>query len=1107
MGFKKSLKITVNVFLVVILIIVLLPILLLVIAKLSENRIATLALDYVGKEIGAPATVSNVSVRLLRNWPSVTVEIDDLAVGRSTAAGRQLAAVLPNDGCDTLTSLRKIFLSVKAKPLADGKIEVDAIEIDGLTLCYEVDSAGGTNIDFLLAADTTSTPVVFEVEDTQVDTAPALLDVLLRNLTLTDITVRYNDAQMKAQAIVQVPKVQLSARVEGEKYKGQAAGGVVLSRLAFENYNLAALGDIKLDFDAAYDDGQAHIASMQLAANGLSFNVDGDARLGDSIFVDMRAKMPRADIAQLVKVLPAAMLAEFGVTQVAGVASLEAEAKGYYFGDQLLPAVTCALRFDDGRVVTTDYPTITHLSLAGTANVPNAYNLATVTVQLPSLRLATENSAVELEASVNDLEHPEYEVKTRIVLHLDEFAGLIPPGTLESLSGDLEIAFQTQGKLPEELGVATADHFLKSMLIDLNARNIEVGLDPATTIAGINATVHYTPDRRLRVNGLSLNAPAFGARLENALFDARLLGSTADIDNMGVKVDTFRVAMGQTSMAGRLKAKGLQRPDFDVDSRIDVLISDIGHFIPDSLVDAISGTASLRIASRGQIDLDSIEQQIMPIVFEQSKFDLSVRDFNFDLFDDTLVVVNNLGLDMAMANDTLRLDHLSGTAMGIDFGIDSTEVWNVYKAFLLQQPEQKLIVQTHLRLGDIDYDDFAALVEDSTDVEPVVPVAPVGDAATSAQSSVAIAKAKAEQMKAEQAAAAAKAAEPVPEPEEPMFIPHFIARGTVAVNSVKYQKNFAENISLKFRVDDSLYVIDEFSLDAIGGKIVTSLLYDTRDTADRIELHNQMFGVDARKLLEDNDDFGMTEDISHNNISGVLTSDVYARVFMRDTTIFYEKIDVQGEVKIENGGLYGLEPIMDMAKFTGMGELDTIIFKTLTTNLFVFNNRIFMPKTDIVSTALDLSAYGMQSFNGDYEYHAVVHPSDVLFGKSANLLKKQGKESDLQTDEDRRGLYLVMMEVGDTKKTGFDTKALQTKMKTTIRVQDQVLNIRFHPKIVNFSTELDRKEYKRKNNSASGQSDGQAQEPGETPSTPIEQPSGEAVIDNGQTLIKDDEER
>jgi hypothetical protein len=439
------------------------------------------------------------------------------------------------------------------------------------------------------------------------------------------------------------------------------------------------------------------------------------------------------------------------------------------------------------------------------------------------------------------------------------------------------------------------------------------------------------------------------------------------------------------------------------------------------------------LKSYGKVHLDSIEDKIMPIAFEQSSLSVQMRDFSFEMFDDTLVKVNKLSLDFAMANDTMRIDNLYGNAHGIEFWMDSTEIWNVYKAFLLEQKDLKVIVNTHIRASDIDYAQFAPLLE--TDTTQIGEVALAENFLSDTISS-----------------------------EDPMYIPPYIARGTLGANSVKYGNMILKDISAKFRVDDSLYVADEIKFNAFGGSMVTSVLYDMRyANQQKIEFKNTINGMDIRQLLIDADDFDQTY-FTHENIEGMLTSSVNGRILVTGDSIHYDKITMLGNFKLENGGIYEFEPAMELSKFTNLRELDRIVFRTMVSSIFIYDNKVFFPKTDIVSSAIDMAAYGMQSFGKDYEYHLNVHLSDVLLGKSKKLLKRQGMESDVFEGEDksnRTGLFLVSYDKEGETKNGFDTKSLQRYMKTVIRVHERGLNLIFNPLLQNYSTDIDRKEGKR----------------------------------------------
>ena len=434
--------------------------------------------------------------------------------------------------------------------------------------------------------------------------------------------------------------------------------------------------------------------------------------------------------------------------------------------------------------------------------------------------------------------------------------------------------------------------------------------------------------------------------------------------------------------------------------------------------------------------MDSIEDQAMKIAFEQTKLMANLQNFSFEMFGDTLAQVKNLSLDFAMADDTIRIDNLFGHAHGIDFWMDSTEVWNAYKAFMLEQKDQTIIVNTHIKVGDIDYAPFAYLVEEDTTQLAAADSIPTAEIVAGESS-------------------------PTSPDEEEMYIPPYIVRGTMAVNSVKYGNMLLQNLSTLFRVDESLYVIDKFKLDAFGGSMVTSAVYDTRnDSLTTVMFKNEIFGMDIHQMLVDGENFGQ-EDFTHENISGKLTSSLDGRVVMQDTTIFYDKIIMKGDLKLEDGGIYNFEPLMEVGKFTNLRELENLVFRTLETSIFIHKNNIYFPKTSIVSSAVDMAALGVQSFDSDYQYHITLFLRDVLLGKSDNLLKQQGMEKDgFKGDDqsDRKGLFLVAMDRNGEKRHRWDQPALRRRMESQINVQSIGLGLVFNPRLVNYSTDLDRRE-------------------------------------------------
>lgn len=1053
----KIIKKTGKILLITLLSLLLVLVILVVVALHSENTIARLALKEVSTMIEAPVEVENVSLLLFRNFPYTTVEFNNFKLG---GAYKTFANNSENHEADTLLSLRKLYVSVKTMPLLKNKIEIEKVEIEGFTTNYSVDSLGISNIDFLMVTDTTE---VDPIEETSTDTTASILDVLLSDLTIRDVTVNFSDQKMKAAARIHIPEMDITGRVLDEYYAGSVRGSVLITNSIFEDTNLFLMEETSLEFNVDYDDGDVTIESLAFLTDGAKLNANGKAVLGDSIFVDMGINLADVNFKELSKYAPAEIIEEYGLVGIEGIVDMETKIKGYVYDTLLLPSVNATIALKDGSVRTTEYPAIKHLSFKGAVSAPNPNDMKTMSANFRSVRMATEHSNFNVAFDVKNFDKPIYDVKSNAVITLDEFNQYLPDSTAEYIAGRVNLNFTTHGQLPDDVGMNSADYFLDRTSLNVKLRDFSTALDSVQEVKNFSADFSYKPNRQVALRNLTMEAPSYNVVIDNLTILAGLTGLVSDMDNMGANIDSLYFAMGNTTLDAKGTVQGLEVPTFTISSNLNVDLDELRPHIPDSLVEHISGQVAMSLESYGTIDLDSIEQQAMPIAFEQSKIGLSVKDFSFAMPDDTLSKVNSLNLNFAMADDTIKVDNFHANAHGVDLWVDSTEVWNVYKAFLLEQKDKEIIVNTHVRVSDIDYAKFAHLVEtDTTQVveEDVELALEEGEVAAKDIQEVADNAENTEKKQLEQQVATDTTAA-----EESMYIPPFIARGTFALNSAKYDDIFVEDIFTKFRVDDSLYVVDDFRFKAFGGEMVTSAVYDMRDDSlTTVMFKNKVNKMDVHQMLVDGDNFDQ-EDISHENISGILTSSVDGRIVMQGDSIYYDKINLMGYFKLENGGIYDFEPAMELAKFTNLRELDNIVFRTLESSVFIYNNNIYFPKTDIVSTAVDISAFGMESFGDDYQYHLTLHLSDVLLGKSDKLLEKQGKESDLFEGEDsakRRGLHLVSLNRDGKSKHGFDNKRLQRVMSTTIRIQERGLNLMFHPRLANYSTDLDRKEAKKK---------------------------------------------
>ena len=267
-----------------------------------------------------------------------------------------------------------------------------------------------------------------------------------------------------------------------------------------------------------------------------------------------------------------------------------------------------------------------------------------------------------------------------------------------------------------------------------------------------------------------------------------------------------------------------------------------------------------------------------------------------------------------------------------------------------------------------------------------------------------------------------------------------------------------DDISCQFRVTDSTYIADSLAFKAFGGNMLTSMRYDLKaDNNAKIALRNHVDNMDFEQLLYDMDNFGQQE-LTSENLSGKLLSETNIEINMLGDSIPMNGIRMRGDFQLTDGAIIDFNAAKELSKFTGMKELDNIQFQTLNTNVFLFNGAVYIPKTSIVNSAVDITFFGKQSIDegeDEYDYHLEMNLGDVLTGKRENLMKKQAKaDKDAGEEVERNGVNLYYGKNDGKIKKGFDSKKAMEAMLRKIRLQERFLNLVFHHERINYNTDF-----------------------------------------------------
>lgn len=1028
---KKILKI----FSFFILGVILLIVIVLFSLKAGENKIAGIALEKVSQTIKAPVKIDHISLVWLRKFPFATLQLDGVLLGSEQDS---ISVNFPHNN-DTIVYISQVFLSLKTKALFNNEIDIFKIEVNGLELNYKIYKDSTTNIDFLL--DTTA------VEDSTMaeDSTSAPINLSVRKFSLNDVTINYFDSSTMTNARVHIPLLELKARIKDNEYTGDLKGNIELDHCALEGTNLYQMQKTAIDFKLNYNNGSLKIDKLDIETDGAKLNMAGNVIIGDTITSHLQIEGTNIMMGELIKYAPDEMLKEYGLNEVAGELVFTANIDGIYTETQL-PKVDAEIHFKNGKIITTDYPALSKIKFSGKVTNGELRNNKTTSAVFDQFYFETPKSKFDFAFSVSDIDHLNYQLKTKMNIDLDDFKSFIPDSTVKSIKGKINLDLFTKGILPDSIGDDFTDYVLANTRLSADLIDFNINVDDTLLVNDLSANMTYLPNNFMLKN-LKVKVPEYQVELINTSFDLGFIGSLNKTSSLNLDIRSYHIEMGTNIFKGNARIKNLDHPTFNINTNIFLNLAELKVFVPDTVLTRLDGYFTAGIQSHGTINLDSISDQTMPIVFENSTIKMGMQRINIEM-PDTLIKVHNFSGAFAMKDDTILINDLGGNVSGFDFLIDSTKIWNVYKTFIQGRKDVDLIVQTKISLGTIDYSKIEALMlsTDSTTVDSAI------NTQTGGYETAKSDFAKQDTLVALLPDFAA------------LGLPHFLIRGKLEADQVIYEKNVLDDISLLFRFADSLYVIDQFKLKTCDGMVNSSFKLDARRNWYQpvIDIKNTIIGLNVRTLLECNDNFGDTL-LTYDKANGILTSDLNVRVFMIGDSVPTEKIRVKGDLKLEDGRLYHYPPLVELSNsmkmLGGLKELDELDFYTLKTSIFMFKDKVYFPKTDVVTSSLDFTAFGMQETGNmdNYEYHMVLHLGDVLTGKSEKLLKAQAKQNKKDGGTvDRKGLNLVALNNQKDSKYWFDNETIKKKFSNNLNIQQGFLNLLFNPLLVNFSTDIDR---------------------------------------------------
>ena len=323
----------------------LLLLLLLVLPLLFKDQIAERVKIAVNQNVNAGVDWRDVGVSFFRNFPNLTLTLDDLtAVGVDRFKG------------DTLAAVKHLGISVSVPSVlrnalgGSGPIVVRGIELDQPRLSLIALEDGTANWDISRQS--------LDDRRQTTDASSKAMDVSLRRFEIKDANVAFDNRQSKLKATLSGYDQTLSGDFSRSQVDVQTRLNADTASVSFGG--IPYLNRVKLGLTA---DARADLTKKtyvldytELSLNDLKLRVAGSVRsVGELLGLDLAFRAPSTDFRSILSLVPAVYARDFDKVKTSGNFSMNARVKGEY-GDSAFPAFTMNAKVNDAAFQYPDLP-------------------------------------------------------------------------------------------------------------------------------------------------------------------------------------------------------------------------------------------------------------------------------------------------------------------------------------------------------------------------------------------------------------------------------------------------------------------------------------------------------------------------------------------------------------------------------------------------------------------------------------------------------------------------------------------------------------------------------------------------------------------------------
>lgn len=312
--------------------------LLLIIPFAFKGKITKIAKSEINKNINATVDFQDLSISLIRSFPNVSVDLQELSViNKAPFAG------------DTLAAVGHTYININLKSLLGDVPQINSVQLADAYINVKVNKDSIANYDIALPSEAT----IVETEES------TPFSLAIQEYSLENVNLTYLDEVSNMSANV----VNFNHNGSGDlsQNKVDLDTHTTADAISFMMDDVAYLKDLKLNYDAVVGVDYANDLKLTFQnniaqINDLNLMFDGAfTMLEEAYDLDFTFTSEKSAFKSLLSLIPNAYTADFPNVQANGALDFSGNVKGQY-SETTIPTLDIVLKTENASVKYPDLP-------------------------------------------------------------------------------------------------------------------------------------------------------------------------------------------------------------------------------------------------------------------------------------------------------------------------------------------------------------------------------------------------------------------------------------------------------------------------------------------------------------------------------------------------------------------------------------------------------------------------------------------------------------------------------------------------------------------------------------------------------------------------------